>query len=73
MECKDGREWVFANQGGVGIGIANYANSITDGKELRGNRYAAFKKRVRTVIRGRLYVLNSKVACPRVLAKMPLR
>jgi hypothetical protein len=23
VEYKDGREWVFANKGGMGIGIAN--------------------------------------------------
>ncbi len=61
VEYKDGREWVFANQGGVGIGIANYASSSTDGKELRGNLYAAAKKPVRTVIGGRLYILKVRV------------
>ena len=26
VEFKDGRDWVFANKGGIGIGIANYAS-----------------------------------------------
>jgi hypothetical protein len=58
VEYKDGREWVFANQGGTGIGIANYASSSADGKELRGNLYAAAKKPIRTVINGQVYILK---------------
>jgi hypothetical protein len=61
VEYKDGREWVFANQGGVGIGIANYKSSSADAKELRGNLYAAAKKRVRTVIDGQAYILKVEV------------
>jgi hypothetical protein len=49
VEYKDGREWVFAAQGVAGIGIANYASSSADAKELYGNLYAAAKKPVRTV------------------------
>jgi len=52
VEHKDSREWVFANKGGMGIGIANYESSSADGKTLRGNLYAAAKKPVRTVIGG---------------------
>jgi hypothetical protein len=37
VEYKDGREWVFAYRGGAGVGIANYASSGADAKELRGN------------------------------------
>ena len=44
VEYKDRREWVFAYKGGIGIGIANYTSSRSDGKELRGNLYAAAKK-----------------------------
>ena len=58
VEYKDGREWVFANQGGIGIGIANYTSSSADAKELRGNLYAAAKKPVRTVIGGQVYILK---------------
>jgi len=61
MEYKDGREWVFANKGGMGIGIANYTNSSTDAKELRGNLYAAAKKPVRSVIGGQVYILKVRV------------
>ena len=49
VEYKDGREWVFAAQDGMGVGIASYASSGADAKELRGNLYAAAKKPVRTV------------------------
>ena len=59
VEYKDGREWVFANEGG--IGIANYTSSGTDAKELRGNLYAAAKKPVRSVIGGQVYILKVRV------------
>jgi len=58
VEYKDGREWVFADRAGMGIGIANYKSSSPDGKELRGNLYAAAKKPVRSVIGGRVYILK---------------
>jgi LexA DNA binding domain len=58
VERKDGREWVFADAGGVGIGIANYKSSGPDGKELRGNLYAAAKKPVRSAIGGQVYILK---------------
>jgi hypothetical protein len=58
---KDGREWVSANKGGVGIGTANYASSSADAKELRGNLDAAAKKAVRAVIGGRVYILRVSV------------
>jgi hypothetical protein len=58
VEYKDGREWVFANKGGIGIGIANYTSSSADAKQLRGNLYAAAKKPVRRVIGGQVYILK---------------
>ena len=58
VEYKDHCEWVFANKGGIGIGIANYKSSSADAKELRGNLYAAAKKPVRTVLGGRVYILK---------------
>lgn len=58
VEYKDGREWVIANKGAVGISIANYKSSSIDAKELRGNLYAAAKKPVRTVIGGQVYILK---------------
>ena len=57
-EYKDGREWVFANKGGLGIGIAKYGSSGADAKELRGNLYAASKKPVRAVMGGQVYILK---------------
>jgi hypothetical protein len=61
VEYKDRREWVFAHKGGMGIGIANYASSGADAKELRGNLCAAAKKPVRTVIGGQVYILKVRV------------
>jgi hypothetical protein len=61
VEHKDRREWVFANKGGVGAGIANYESSSEDAKELRGNLYGAAKKPVRTVIGGQVYILKVRV------------
>jgi hypothetical protein len=62
VEYKDGREWVFAFNGGTGISIANYKSSSADGKELRGNLYAAAKKPVRTVMGGHVYILKVRVS-----------
>jgi hypothetical protein len=61
VEYKDRREWVFARQGALGIGIANYRSDSSDGKELRENLYAAAKKPVRTVIGGHVYILKVRV------------
>jgi hypothetical protein len=61
VEYKDSRELVFANKGGIDIGIANYASSSADAKELRGNLYAAAKKPVRTVLGGKVHILNVRV------------
>jgi len=58
VEYKDGREWVFANKGAIGISIANYKSSSADAKELRGNLYAAAKKPGRTVIGGQVCILK---------------
>ena len=58
VEYKDHREWVFAYWGSAGVGIANYASSIGDAKELRGNLAAAAKKPVRTVIGGQGCILR---------------
>jgi hypothetical protein len=61
VKYKDGRGWVFAYAGGIGISIANYKDSSTDGKELRGNLYAAVRKPVRTVIGGQLHILKVRM------------
>jgi DNA-binding MarR family transcriptional regulator len=61
VKYKDGRERVFANQGGLDIGIANYTNFSADGKELRGNLYAAARKPVRSVINGQVYILKVRI------------
>jgi hypothetical protein len=62
VECKDDRQWVFAFREGTRIRIANYADSSTDGKELRGNLDAAAKRAVRTVIGGRVYILRVRIS-----------
>ncbi len=62
VEYKDRRDWVFANIGGTIIGIANYASSSAEAKELRGNLSAAAKKPVRTVIGGQVYILKVRVS-----------
>ena len=61
VEYKDGRDWVFAYKDGTGIRIFNCTRSSSDGKELRGNLYAAAKKPVRTVIGGHVYILKVRV------------
>jgi len=62
VEYKDGREWVYAREGGVGFSIANYASSSADAKELRGNLYAAAKKPVRAVFGGQVYLLKVRIS-----------
>jgi DNA-binding MarR family transcriptional regulator len=61
VEYKDRREWVFANLGATSIGIANYASSGAEAKELRRDLYAAAKKLVRTVIGGQVCILRVRV------------
>jgi len=61
VNYKDGREWVFANKGGMGVAVANYKSSSADGKELRQNLYTAAKKPVRSVIGGQVYILKVTV------------
>jgi len=58
VEYKDGRDWIFAIKGDIGISIANYKSTSADAKELRGNLYAAANKPRRTVIGGKLYILE---------------
>ena len=58
VEYKDGREWVFANKGGVGYGVASYKTSSADAKELRENLYAAAKKPLQTILEGKAYRLR---------------
>jgi len=61
VEYKDRREWVFARNDDIGVGIANYKSSSTDSKELRKNLYAAAKRPVRTVIGGHVYILKVRI------------
>jgi len=68
VECQDGREWVIANKGAVGISIANYKCSSADAKELRGNLCAAAKSQF-ALLSGDTYTF-SKSASSIVLAKM---
>ena len=61
VEHKDGREWVFANIDRKSVGIANWASSSADGKELRRELYAAAKKPIRTAIRGQVWIIKVRV------------
>ena len=61
VEYKDGREWVYARSGAVGVSIANYQSSSADAKELRGNLEAARKKPLRSVIDGHVHLLKVRV------------
>jgi hypothetical protein len=62
VEHKDGRDWVYAYKDGTGIRIFNCTSSSSDGKELRGNLYAAAKKPVRTVTGGQVFILKVRVS-----------
>ena len=61
VEFKDGREWVFANIDGARIGIANYASSSAEAKELRGDLSAAAKKPIRTAVSGQVWIIKVRV------------
>ena len=62
VEHKDGREWIYAREGGVAVSIANYASSSAEAKELLGNLYAAAKKPVRAVFNGQVYLLKVRIS-----------
>jgi hypothetical protein len=62
VEYKSRRQWVFVIRDGERIGVANWAISSSDAKELRGNLYAVAKKPVRTVLDGRVYILKSRAS-----------
>ncbi len=57
VEYKDRRDWVWAG----GFGIANYASTSSEAKELRENLYAAHKKPVRTALGGKVYIVKVRV------------
>jgi Iron dependent repressor, N-terminal DNA binding domain len=59
VEYKDHRQWIFACKGGTGFGIANYASSSADAKELRIG--AAAKKPLRTILGGQVCILKVRV------------
>ena len=61
VENKDGREWVSVRKGDVAFGVANFASSSSDAKELRENLYAGKKKPVRTAIGGQVWLLKVSV------------
>lgn len=60
-ERKAGRQRVFAQIDNVRTRIANFGDSSSDARELRANLYAATKKSVRTVIGGKVYILQVRV------------
>lgn len=61
VERKDSRLWVFLRKDQMGFGVANFADSSRDAKELRENLYAARKKPVRAAIGGRVWILKVSV------------
>src|SRR5574337_324214 len=61
VEYKDGREQVFALEGGIALNTANFASRSPDARELRENLYAARKKPVRTAIGGEVWILKVDV------------
>jgi len=60
-ERKDGWQRAFAQIDNARSRIANFEDSSTNAKELRANLYAAVKKPIRTVIRGKVYILQVRV------------
>ena len=60
-ERKDGRQRAFAQIDDARTRIANFEDTSTNAKELRANLYAATKKPVRTVIGGKVYILQVRV------------
>ncbi len=58
MEYKDGREWVFARTGNIGVGIADYPSSSADAEELLESLSSAGKKPIRAVLNGQVYLLK---------------
>ena len=58
VEYKGGHEWVSLRKGDTAIGIANFASSGSDAKELRENLAAARKKPVRCAIDGEVWILT---------------
>ena len=60
-ERQDGRQRAFAQIDGARTRIANFEDSSTDAKELRANLCAAAKKPSRTVIGGKVYILQVRV------------
>src|ERR1035438_1952709 len=60
-ERQDGWQRAFAQIDGARTRIANFEDSGADARELRANLCAAAKKPVRTVILGRVYILQVRV------------
>ena len=58
VENKDRHEWVFVRKGDVAFGVAKFASSSREAKELRDNLYAARKKPVRTAVGGQVWILK---------------
>jgi hypothetical protein len=60
VEYKDGELWVIVEKGGMGVSIAHFASSSADAEELRQD-LSAIKKRNRTILDGKVYVLKVRV------------
>src|SRR5580698_6836525 len=59
--CRDGWHRAFAQIDGARTRIANFKASGIDAKELLANLYAATKKPVRTVIGGKVCILQARI------------
>ncbi len=58
MEYDGQSEWVFTQIDGARTRIGKYADESANARELRINLHAAVKKPVRTVIAGKVYILE---------------
>jgi LexA DNA binding domain-containing protein len=61
VECDGRREWVVMMKGGASIGIASYARSSANARELRENLYKARKKPLRMASGGKIWILKVRL------------
>ena len=61
VEYKDGHQWVFAQKGGTGFGIASYRRGSSDAKELLGDLYKAAKRPRPAIFNGTCRILTVRI------------
>jgi len=61
VECKDGKEHVFAFNGTVGVGIATFRSDSEEAQILRSQFYALKKKRRKFIRAGVEYGLRVNI------------